>query len=55
MAKKNINSIRPVLIEMIDDNFVSGLTDNYIRVKVLKKGLVEKFIDNLKIFKKEYI
>ena len=34
VQQKNINCTRPVLFEMNEDGFVSGLTDNYIRVKV---------------------
>ena len=50
--EKNINLIRPVLFEMVDDNFISGLTDNYIRVRVLKKGLVGKnTIKDVKLLK----
>ncbi len=34
VQQKNINCTRPVLFEMNENGFVSGLTDNYIRVKV---------------------
>ena len=44
--KKNINTVRKVLFESkIDDNYVVGFTDNYIRVVV--KG-------NIKMLKKIY-
>ncbi len=34
VQQKNINSVHPVLFEVSEDGFVSGLTDNYIRVRI---------------------
>ena len=50
----NINHIRPVLFELNEDGFVSGLTDNYIRVKV-PNGNISKtnFISNVKMTEKD--
>ncbi len=48
VQQKNINCTRPVLFEMNEDGFVSGLTDNYIRVKVPQdKAVKSNFISNV--------
>ena len=48
VQQKNINCTRPVLFEMNEDGFVSGLTDNYIRVKVPQdKTEKSNFISNV--------
>ena len=48
IQQKNINCTRPVLFEMNEDGFVSGLTDNYIRVKVPQdKAVKSNFISNV--------
>jgi len=50
VQQKNINSTRPVLFEMNEDGFISGLTDNYIRVKVPQKNIQENnFISSVKL------
>ena len=38
--QKNIGLKRPVLFEMSDEEYISGLTDNYIRVKVPKNDVI---------------
>ena len=48
--KINLNSIRPVLFEFNDDEFISGLTDNYIRVKIpFNKKYKTNFISNVRL------
>ena len=55
IQKKNIGLVRPVLFESNQDGFMSGLTDNYIRVKVPQsKNLKNNIISNVKIIKKEF-
>ena len=55
IQKKNIGIVRPVLFESNQDGFMSGLTDNYIRVKVPQsKNLKNNIISNVKIIKKEF-
>ena len=50
IQQKNINSIRPVLFEMNEEGFISGLTDNYIRVKVPRREIKESnFISSVRL------
>ena len=39
--QKNIGLKRPVLFEMSDEQYISGLSDNYIRVKVPKNDFIK--------------
>ena len=41
ILQKNIGLKRPVLFEMSDEEYISGLTDNYIRVKVKKNDIIK--------------
>ncbi len=42
IQKRNLGTIRPVLFEMSDEQYISGLTDNYIRVKIPKTKTVSE-------------
>ena len=49
MQKNNINKVRPVLFEVNENGFISGLTDNYIRIKVPDSASKKNFISNVKL------
>ena len=50
IQQKNINCTRSVLFEMNEDGYISGLTDNYIRVKVSHdKPVKSNFISNVRL------
>ena len=42
IQEESIGKIRPVLFEMSDEDYFSGLTDNYIRVKVLNNNTIDE-------------
>ena len=42
IQEKNLGAIRPVLFEMSDEEYISGLTDNYIRVKIPKTSMADE-------------
>ena len=48
---KNIGAIRKVLVESCDDGILSGLTENYIRVKVVGKSEEINSIISLQLMK----
>ena len=50
IQERSLGEIRPVLFEMSDEEYISGLTDNYIRVKVLQNStLNENSIHNINL------
>ena len=52
VQKNNINKIKSVLFELNEDGFISGLTDNYIRVKVEEPNILKtNFISDVKLLK----
>ena len=50
IQERSLGEIRPVLFEMSDEEYISGLTDNYIRVKVPQNSMVnENSIHNINL------
>ena len=50
VQQKNINSVHPVHFEVSEDGFVSGLTDNYIRVRVPQNDIERSnFISDVRL------
>tara|TARA_Y100000996_G_scaffold217315_1_gene170711 strand:+ start:4181 stop:5476 length:1296 start_codon:yes stop_codon:yes gene_type:complete len=49
IQRNSINQSRSVLFELSEDGFLSGLTDNYIRVKVSDSSLKTNFISKVKL------
>ena len=49
IQRSNINQVRSVLFEVSEDGFISGLTDNYIRVKVSGSKSKTNFISDVKL------
>jgi len=50
IQNKNINQVKSVLFELSEDGFLSGLTDNYIRVKVAEPNQSKtNFISDVKL------
>ena len=50
IQERSLGKIRPVLFEMSDEEYISGLTDNYIRVKVPQNSMVnENSIHNINL------
>ena len=48
--KNNINKVRKVLFEsIVDDNYIVGFTDNYIRVMVKGDESMIKKVFNVKL------
>ena len=42
IQEKNIGTTRSVLFEMSDEDYLSGFTDNYIRVKVPSNDIINE-------------
>ena len=55
LQAENINCIKPVLFEFNNDGFMSGLTDNYLRVNVFDSKAIKikknNFISNVRLLK----
>ena len=50
IQNRNINQVKSVLFELSEDGFLSGLTDNYIRVKVAEPNQSKtNFISDVKL------
>ena len=49
IQRRNINQVRSVLFEVNENDFISGLTDNYIRVKVPNSESKTNFISDVKL------
>ena len=49
LQRNSINQSRSVLFELSEDGFLSGLTDNYIRVKVSDTSSKTNFISKVKL------